>query len=107
MIKETTEALRMDQTNPDLYFKRTKAYQALAQPNKAYADYSEAIRLFPKAMYYVGRASLFYQLNKPMLVDADVRSAIATDPTTPRTIHFGGDKFPANVRWGGDGPDGN
>jgi tetratricopeptide (TPR) repeat protein len=101
-----TEAIRQDATNPDYYYMRAKAEQKLQDVNKAYADYSEAIRLFPKAEYYVGRASLFYQLDKPLLVDADVRSAIATDPTTPRTIHFGGDKFPASVHWDGDGPGG-
>lgn len=106
-ISEVTEALCMDSTNPDYYYMRAKAYQKLQDANKAYADYSEAIRLFPQSKYYIGRASLFYQLNKPLLEEADVKSAIACDPTTPRTIHFGGDKYPATVHWDGDGPGGN
>jgi tetratricopeptide (TPR) repeat protein len=107
ILRDTTEAIRQDSTNPELYYMRAKAYQKLQDANKAYDDYSEAIRLFPEAKYYVGRASLFYQLNKPLLVEADVKAAIATDPTTPRNIHFGGDKYPDNVRWAGDGPDGH
>lgn len=107
VIKETTEALRINYMDPELYFKRAKAWQALQQPNKAYADYNEAIRIFPQAKFYVGRASLFYQLNKPLLVDADVRSAVLADPTTPRKIDFGGDRYPNTVQWDGDGPGGS
>lgn len=106
-IEEVTEAIRMDATNPDYYYIRAKAYQALQDANKAFDDYNEAIRLWPKAKYYVGRASLFYQLNKPMLVKADIRSAIAMDPTTPKDIRFGGDKYPASVQWDADGPGGD
>lgn len=108
VIKRCTEALRTDNSNGENYYLRAKAYQKLAKVDKAYQDYCDAMRNGPQvAKYYIGRASLFYQLNKPLLVDADVKRAQDIDPQMPHLIHFGGEKYPSSVRWSGDGPSGD
>ncbi len=107
VIKRCTEALRMDESNAEYYYLRAKAYQKLAKVDKAYDDYCQAIRLGQAvSKYYIGRASLFYQLNKPLLVDADVKSAQSMDRDLPHKIHFGGTLYPSSVKWSGDGPGG-
>lgn len=108
VIKRCTEAIRQDDSNAEYFYMRAKAYQKLSKVNDAYRDYSEAIRIGPNvAKYYIGRASMFYQLNKPLLVDADVKRAQSMDQLMPHVVHFGGDPYPPSVRWSGDGADGN
>lgn len=104
VIKRCTEAIRRDDKNAEYYYLRAKAFQRLAQVDKAYKDYAQAIYLDPnQAKYYIGRASMFYQLNKPMLVDLDVKRALSVNSELPHNIHFGGEAYPKNVQWSGDG----
>jgi tetratricopeptide (TPR) repeat protein len=108
VIKRTTEALRQDKDNPEYHYLRARAYQKMQRANDAYKDYTQAIEINPQVTkYFIGRASLFYQLNKPLMVDADVKRAQAIDQELPHKIQFGGEPYPPSVKWMGDGPDGN
>lgn len=74
VVKRCTEAIHQDERNAEYFYLRAKAFQKLAKVNDAYRDYSRAIDIDPNvAKYYIGRASLFRQLNKPLLVDATTR----------------------------------
>ncbi len=103
-IIDYNQALGLDPTNGEYYFRRAKAYQKLEKVNEAMGDFEHAIAQSPnKARYYLGRASLFYQLGKTVLLQADIESARNCDPDLPTKIHFNVPPLPPNVRWAGDG----
>jgi tetratricopeptide (TPR) repeat protein len=102
VVKRCTEAIQQDDRNAEYFYLRAKAFQKLARVNDAYRDFSRAISIDPNvAKYYIGRASMFYQLNKPLLVDADVKRAQGINQELPHIIHFGGDLYPSTVKWSG------
>jgi len=75
-------------SNPDYraYFGRAGAYQRMEQPEKAIADYSQAIRLNPdSAMAYHDRAVCEARLNRNDSAFADYNRALELAPDNPRT----------------------
>lgn len=97
-IENMNEAIASDARNPENFFKRAKAYQKLMDVGKAISDYNEAIRLGPNQFkYYLGRASLFHQLGKTALVQADIEQARRCNPDLPQKISFQGQQFPQSV----------
>jgi len=103
-IIDYNQALGLDPTNGEYYFRRAKAYQKLEKVNEAMGDFEHAISQSPnQARFYLGRASLFYQLGKTILLQADIESARNCDPDLPAKIHFNVPPLPAGVRWAGDG----
>lgn len=103
-IIDYTQALGLDPTNAEYYFRRAKAYQKLNKVNDAMGDFEHAINQDPNnARYYIGRASLFYQLGKTILLQADIESARNCDPDLPTKIHFYVPPLPKDATWAGDG----
>jgi tetratricopeptide (TPR) repeat protein len=103
-IIDYTQALGLDPTNGEYYFRRAKAYQKLNKVNEAMEDFQHAINQEPNnARYYIGRASLFYQLGKTILLQADIESARNCDPDLPTKIHFYVPPLPKDATWAGDG----
>jgi len=107
-IESMNDAIANDGNNPELFYKRAKAYQKLMNVAKAMSDYNDAIRLGPNnSKYYLGRASLFNQLQKASLVQADVERARRCNPDLPKVITFQGDPFPESVVRSASVPDFN
>ncbi|MBP6744147.1 tetratricopeptide repeat protein [bacterium] len=103
-IIDYNQALGLDPTNGEYYFRRAKAYQKLNKVNEAMGDFESAISQAPNnARYYLGRASLYYQLGKTILLQADIESARNCDPDLPAKIHFYVPALPKGVKWAGDG----
>lgn len=103
-IIDYNQALGLDPTNGEYYFRRAKAYQKLNKVNEAMGDFESAISQAPNnARFYLGRASLFYQLGKTVLLQADIESARNCDPDLPAKIHFSVSPLPKGTRWAGDG----
>jgi tetratricopeptide (TPR) repeat protein len=103
-IIDYNQALGLDPTNGEYYFRRAKAYQKLNKVNEAMGDFESAISQAPNnARYYLGRASLFYQLGKTILLQADIESARNCDPDLPAKIHFYVPALPKGIKWAGDG----
>ena len=68
-------------------------------------DFNHAILQDPQqAKYYIGRASLYYQLGRTVLMDADIVAARNCNPDLPTDIHFNLTKLPPGTEWAGDGP---
>jgi tetratricopeptide (TPR) repeat protein len=107
-INNMNEAIANDSSNPESYFKRAKAYQKVMNVGRALSDYDNAIQYGAnQSKYYIGRASLFHQLDKPALVKADIERARRCDPDLPQNVSFQGDLFPASVRRAASVPDEN
>ncbi|CAN5400471.1 hypothetical protein BH11CYA1_BH11CYA1_04400 [soil metagenome] len=103
-IIDYNQALGLDPTNGEYYFRRAKAYQKLNKVNEAMGDFESAISQAPNnARFYLGRASLFYQLGKTVLLQADIESARNCDPDIPAKIHFSVPPLPKDAKWAGDG----
>ena len=103
-IIDYNQALGLDPTNGEYYFRRAKAYQKLNKVNEAMGDFESAISQAPNnARFYLGRASLFYQLGKTVLLQADIESARNCDPDIPAKIHFSVPPLPKGSKWAGDG----
>lgn len=103
-VIDYTQALGLDPTNAEYYFRRAKAYQKMNKVNEAMGDFEHAISQDPNnARYYIGRASLFYQLGKTVLLQADIESARNCDPDLPTKIHFYVPPLPKDATWAGDG----
>ncbi len=103
-IIDYNQALKLDPTNGEYYFRRAKAYQKLNKVNEAMGDFESAISQAPNnARFYLGRASLFYQLGKTVLLQADIESARNCDPDIPAKIHFYVPALPKDAKWAGDG----
>jgi tetratricopeptide (TPR) repeat protein len=107
-VKSMSEAIDNDSSNPENYYRRAKAYQKLMNVGKAMTDYNAAILWGPNvSKYYLGRASLFHQLGKTSLVDADIERARRCDPDLPEKITFQGEPFPRSVQRSASVPDEN
>ncbi|MBP9091298.1 tetratricopeptide repeat protein [bacterium] len=103
-IIDYNQALGLDPTNGEYYFRRAKAYQKLNKVNEAMGDFESAISQAPNnARFYLGRASLYYQLGKTILLQADIESARNCDPDLPAKIHFYVPALPKGTKWAGDG----
>ncbi len=88
-VEQYAEAIRQDPHNAANYFHRGRAYQRLRNLDQALADFTDAIRLSPQSsQFYLARASLYMLMNKPVLAEADVKTAHAADPTLPRQINL-------------------
>ncbi|MDX2105560.1 MAG: tetratricopeptide repeat protein [Candidatus Melainabacteria bacterium] len=97
------EQIRGDSTNSAYFYQRAKVFQKLMKVDNAIRDYDTAISLEPnRAQYYVGKASLFFQLNKPMKVDSILQKARSVDPTVPHKIKFAVEPYPATFKWTGN-----
>jgi tetratricopeptide (TPR) repeat protein len=107
-VTRMNEAIKNDETNPENYFRRAKAYQKMMNVGRAMTDYNDAIRWGPnESKYYIGRASLFHQLGKSYLVQADIERARRCNPDLPEKITFQGEPFPPSVRRSASVPDQN
>lgn len=96
------EQIRGDSSNAAYFYQRAKIYQKLMKVDDAIRDYDTAISLEPnKAQFYVGKASLFFQLNKPMMVDSILQKARSADPTVPAAIKFAAAPYPKSFKWSG------
>lgn len=103
-ILDYSQAIKLDPTNAEYYYRRAKAYQKLTKVNEAMGDFNHAILQDPQqGKYYVGRASLYYQLGRSVLMDADIVAARNCNPDLPAEIHFNLDKLPPGTQWAGDG----
>jgi tetratricopeptide (TPR) repeat protein len=107
-IDNMNDAIKNDRTNPENFYKRAKAYQKLMNVGRAMTDYNDAIRWGPnESKYYLGRASLFNQLGKQSLVQADIERARRCNPDLPEKITFQGEPFPSAVQRSASVPDQN
>jgi len=106
-LLDLNEVIRNDPNNPTSYYKRAKALQKLGRVDDALKDYDQAIARDPqKSQYYIGRASVFFQLSKPLLVEGEIARARAVDPEVPAKVRFELPKYGDTVKWStGDGPD--
>jgi tetratricopeptide (TPR) repeat protein len=101
-LASLNEQIRGDSTNSAYYYQRAKVYQKMMRPTDSFRDYDTAISLEPnRAQFYVGKASLFYQLGKPMQVESTIQKARSVDPTVPKEIKFAVQPYPANFKWSG------
>ncbi len=101
-LASLNEQIRGDSTNSAYYYQRAKVYQKMMRPTDSFRDYNTAISLEPnRAQFYVGKASLFYQLGKPMQVESTIQKARSVDPTVPKEIKFAVQPYPANFKWSG------
>lgn len=97
------EQIRSDSTNSAYFYQRAKVFQKMMKVDNAIRDYDTAISLEPnRAQYYVGKASLFYQLGKTMKVEELIQKARSVDPTVPRKIKFAVEPYPASFKWSGN-----
>lgn len=102
-LKALNEQIRGDSTNSAYFYQRAKVYQKMMRVEDAIRDYNTAINLEPnRAQFYVGKASLFYQLGKPMKVEATLAKARSVDPTVPRAIKFAVEPYPSTFKWSGE-----
>lgn len=106
-IADLNELIRNGNATGANYYKRAKALQKLGRVDDSLKDYERAISLDPqKSQYYIGRASLFFQLKKPLMVEAEIARARAVDPDVPAKVHFDLPRYDDSVKWSaGDGPD--
>lgn len=103
-ILDYSQAIKLDPTNAEYYYRRAKAFQKLSKVNEAMGDFNHAILQDPQqGKYYIGRASLYYQLGKQILMDADIVAARNCNPDLPAVIHFNLEKLPPGTQWAGDG----
>jgi tetratricopeptide (TPR) repeat protein len=88
-VEQYSEAIRQEPSNAANYFRRGKAHQVLKNYDQAIADFSDAIRLSPQnSQFYIARASVYMLMGKPVMSEADVKSAHSVDPTLPRKINL-------------------
>jgi len=103
-ILDYSQAIKLDPTNAEYYYRRAKAFQKLRKVNDAMGDFNHAILQDPQqGKYYIGRASLYFQLGKQILMDADIVAARNCNPDLPAVIHFNLEKLPPGTQWAGDG----
>ena len=96
------EQIRGDSTNSAYFYQRAKIYQKLMKVDDSIRDYDTAISLEPnRAQFYVGKASLFFQLGKQMMVDSLLQKARSADPTVPKTVKFACEPYPSSFKWSG------
>jgi tetratricopeptide (TPR) repeat protein len=97
------EQIRSDSSNAGYFYQRAKIYQKLMKVDDAIRDYDTAISLEPnKSQFYVGKASLFYQLGKPMMVESILQKARSADPTVPSVVKFAAEPYPKSFKWSGN-----
>jgi tetratricopeptide (TPR) repeat protein len=88
-VEQYAEAIRQEPSNAANYFHRGRAHQVLKNYDQAIADFSDAIRLSPQnSQFYIARASVYMLMGKPVMAEADVKSAHSVDPTLPRKINL-------------------
>lgn len=101
-LASLNKQIRGDSSNSAYYYQRAKVYQKMMRPTDSFRDYDTAISLEPnRAQFYVGKASLFYQLGKPMQVEATIQKARSVDPTVPPVIKFAVEPYPSTFKWSG------
>jgi tetratricopeptide (TPR) repeat protein len=97
------EQIRSDSSNAGYFYQRAKIFQKLMKVDDAIRDYDTAISLEPnKSQFYVGKASLFYQLGKPMMVESILQKARSADPTVPSVVKFAAEPYPKSFKWSGN-----
>lgn len=88
-IEDIDEAIRMDPSNPGLYYERGRVYKRVGNLDRAIKDFSDAIKLNPMiAKYYLDRARCYHEQNKQTLCQSDIKRAQSVDPKVPRHITF-------------------
>jgi tetratricopeptide (TPR) repeat protein len=88
-VEQYSEAIRQEPSNAANYFHRGKAHQVLKNYDQAIADFSDAIRLSPQnSQFYIARASVYMLMGKPVMAEADVKSAHSVDPTLPHKVNL-------------------
>jgi tetratricopeptide (TPR) repeat protein/predicted aspartyl protease len=89
-------AIEMEPDHSEYYYDRGQVYMAAGQPDKAAADYDQALKLKPAtgqamALTLVGRAQADYALNRTDEARADLDSAVRAWPLTAlpasQTLH--------------------
>jgi len=97
------EQIRSDSSNAAYFYQRAKILQKMMKVDDAIRDYDTAISLEPnKAQFYVGKASVFYQLGKPMMVESILQKARSADPTVPAVVKFATEPYPKSFKWSGN-----
>ncbi|CAN5165131.1 hypothetical protein BH10CYA1_BH10CYA1_58180 [soil metagenome] len=92
-IEQLDAAVHDDPSNASLRLRRGLVSKRLGHFDKALADFGEAINLDPmKSRFYLARARLYHEQNKPELSLVDVKKAQSVDPTVPMRINFDEDK---------------
>jgi len=88
-VEELDDAIRMEPTNWQLFYKRGRAYRAEGNDDRALADFTEAVRLNPEDWRsFMERARIYNAHNEPDLRDIDIKHARNANPRLPRRIKF-------------------
>ncbi len=95
-LVDINHAIEMAPDHSEYYYDRGQVYMAASQPDKAAADYDQALKLKPAtgqamALTLVGRAQAEYALNRPDEARADLDGAAHAWPVTAlpasQTLH--------------------
>ncbi len=88
-ISELSSAISLDPKNPQLLFRRARAYIQIRKNENAVNDLSDALMNNPNnASFYLARAFVYHLLGNDVLADEDIRQAQFCDPGLPKTIDF-------------------
>ncbi len=93
-IGDISAAISMDPKNPQLLYKRARAYIQLKKYENAVSDLSDALMNNPNnASYYLCRALVYHLIGTEVLATEDIKQAQFCDPGLPKVIDF--DNSPA------------
>jgi tetratricopeptide (TPR) repeat protein len=79
-IDDYTEAIRRDPASSDHYDKRGALFSRNNAYDRAIADFNEAIRLQPKADYFISRGNAYSLKGDPVRAIADYDEALKLEP---------------------------
>lgn len=80
-VSELTQAIQIDDKNPDAYLSRASAYDAMGKPDEAIADLTKAISIDPtNAQAYLQRAMLYKHRGQYQESIADLSEAVKLRP---------------------------
>lgn len=88
-IGDISSAISLDPKNPQLLYKRARAYIQLKKYENAVNDLSDALMNNPNnASYYLCRALVYHLIGTDVLATEDIKQAQFCDPGLPKVIDF-------------------
>lgn len=88
-IGDISSAISLDPKNPQLLYKRARAYIQLKKYENAVSDLSDALMNNPNnASYYLCRALVYHLIGTDVLATEDIKQAQFCDPGLPKVIDF-------------------
>ena len=93
-ISDLTEAIRINETEPNYYFQRARAYDLSNQYDRAIADYAKVIMLSPNAWEAYHNRGVVYNKKKDYdRAIADYTQAISINPKSALTYESRGEVY--------------